>query len=223
MYLKKLALLSTLFAFCASCLAADNPVQIDNDFVRIVKVADAPHNKSALHRHPFNRVMVYLDTGDITIDHEDGHKDEQHWRAGQVAWSPAGGMHTSENVGSAPIRIVEIELKKPAPAAAPLRNPELDPLAIDSAHYSLLFENDQVRVFRSWREPGGAEPTHEHTGRGRATVLLTELDAKVKLADGSTIVQHGAPGDVTWSDGPVIHSSTNTGSNRLEVIVVEVK
>ena len=220
---KRIAFFCALFAFCACCFAADNPVKVDNGIVRILSVVDAPHGKGSLHRHEFNRVMVYLDAGDITINYEDGHKDEQHWKAGQVAWSPSGGMHTSENVGSAPIRIIEIELKKPAPATPPVRKPELDPLAIDPAHYSLLFENDQVRVFRSWREAGSPEPLHEHTGVGRATVLLTDLDATVKLQDGSTISQHGLPGDVTWSDGPVTHSSTNIGAKKLEVIVVEVK
>lgn len=221
--MRKSFLAFTISVLCAVGFAADNPVKIDNDVVRIVKVTDMPHAKGALHRHEMNRVMVYLDAADITINYEDGHKDEQHWKAGQVAWSPAGGMHTSENVGSEPIRIVEIELKKPAPATPPVRKPELDPLAIDTAHYVLLFENDQVRVFRSWREAGGAEPVHEHTGVGRATVLLTDLDSKVKLANGTTIDQHGSPGDVTWSAGPVTHSSTNVGANRLEVIVVEVK
>jgi beta-alanine degradation protein BauB len=221
--MRKTTLAFALFILCAVCFAADDPVKVDNDAVRILKVVDTPHKLSALHRHAMNRVMIYLDDGDITMNYEDGRKEEQHWKAGQVAWSPAGAMHTSENVGSAPLRIVEIELKKPAPMVQPVRKPELNPLAIDPAHYILLFENDQVRVFRSWREPGGAEPTHEHTGVGRALVLLTDLDSKLKLADGSTIVQHGSPGDVIWSDGPVTHSAVNIGTNRLEVIVVEVK
>jgi len=197
-------------------------VKIDNDVVRILRVVDAPHQKSALHRHELNRVMVYLDAGDMEIIYEDGHKEKQHWKAGQVAWSQAGGRHTSENVGSSPLRIVEIELKKPAPAAAPVRKRELDPLAIDPKHNRLLFENGQVRVFRSWREPGAAEPMHEHAGAGRATVLLADLDGVVKLADGTTSELRGSAGDVFWS-GPVTHSTTNRGSKKSEVIVVEVK
>jgi hypothetical protein len=223
MQLRKVILAAAVLVLCAVCFAADDAVKIDNDVVRIIKATELPHNKGPLHRHAMNRVMVYLDAGDITINHEDGRVEEQHWKAGDVAWSLADGMHTSENVGVGPIRLVEIELKKPAPATPPVRKPELDPLAIDSAHYTLFFENDQVRVFRSWREPGGAEPLHEHTGAGRATVLLTNLDSKVKLANGSTIDQHGMAGDVTWSDGAVVHTSTNVGANRLEVIVVEVK
>ncbi len=77
-------------------------------------------------------------------------------------------------------------------------------------------------MFRSWREPGAAEPMHEHVGAGRATVLLTDLDASVKLADGTTSDLRGSTGDVFWS-GPVTHSTTNRGSKKSEVIVVEIK
>ncbi|HEY6392934.1 MAG TPA: hypothetical protein VIX89_16755, partial [Bryobacteraceae bacterium] len=195
---------------------------IDNDVVRILKVVDAAHQKSELHRHEFNRVMIYLDAGDMQIVYENGHKETQHWKAGQVAWSQAGGWHTSENVGSSPLRIVEIELKKPAPALPPVRKREWDPLAIDPKHNRLLFENSQVRVFRSWREPGAAEPMHEHAGAGRATVFLADLDGIVKLADGATSELRGSAGDVLWS-GPVTHSTTNRGAKKSEVVVVEVK
>src|SRR5271163_685469 len=179
-----MALLAALLG-CTALLAADSPVKVDNADVRIASVVDLPHHKSAMHQHDFNRVMIYLDAGDITLTTEDGHVDEQHWKAGQVAWSPKTGRHIGENVGSAPVRIIEIELKKPAPAAAPVRNPALDPLRLDPQHNILLFENDQVRVFRSWREPGGSEAMCEHVGAGRAAVLLTPIDAQVKLADGT--------------------------------------
>src|SRR5260370_38122133 len=109
--------------------AADDRVKIDKYVVRILGVVDTPHQKSALHRHEYNRVMVYLDAGDMQIIYEDGHQEKQHWKAGQVAWSEAGGRHTSENVGSSPLRIVEIELKKSAPTVPPVRKRELDPLA----------------------------------------------------------------------------------------------
>ena len=201
--------------------AADDRVKIDNDAVRVLNVVDQPHNPSALHRHEVNRVMIYLSDGDLTVRYQDGHIDEQHWKAGQVAWSAAGGLHTSENVGAKPLRIIEVELKKPAPQKAPVRKRELDPVAIDPAHNVLLFENAQVRVFRSTREVGGIETMHEHAGTGRVGVFLTGLNATAKLADGSASSQHFAAGDVLWS-GPLTHAVTNLGPNKLEMIVVEV-
>jgi mannose-6-phosphate isomerase-like protein (cupin superfamily) len=210
-----LAYLGLLLAF-----AADDRVKIDNDSVRVLNVVDQPHNPSALHRHELNRVMVYLTSGDLNVRYQDGHVDNQRWKAGQVAWSPAGGLHISENVGPTPLHIIEVELKK-SPSKAPARNPKLDPVAIDPSHNILLFENAQVRVFRSLREAGGTEMMHEHAGAGRVGVFLTDLNATVKLTDGSSEPSHVKAGDVSWS-GPVTHATTNLGPNKLEMIVIEV-
>lgn len=212
------AFLALLLAF-----AADDRVKIDNDSVRVLDVVDQPHTPTPLHRHDVNRVMIYLTAGDQTLRHQDGHVDRQHWNAGQAAWSPAGGMHISENIGEQPLRIIEIELKKPAPAQPAERPAKLDPVAIDPEHNILLFENPQVRVFRSWREPGGTERMHQHGGTGRVGVFLTDLNATVKLADGSSSAMPKVfRGDVSWS-GPVTHATTNLGPGKLEMIVVEVK
>src|SRR5260370_13562341 len=204
-------ILTSVLLCCAFLSAADDRVKIDNDAVRILKVVDTPPQKRPLHRHELNRVMIYLNAGEMEIVYEDGHKEKQHWKAGEVGRSQARGRHTSETVGSSPLRSVEIELKKPAPAAPPVRRRELDPLAIDPKHYRLLFENSQVRVFRSWLEPGAAEPMHEHAGAGRATVLLTDLDATVKIADGATSDLRCSAGAVFWS-GPFTHATTERAS-----------
>ena len=208
-----------LFGFLLA-VAADDRVKIDNEAVRVLNVVDQPHTPSALHRHEVNRVMIYLSAGDLTVRYQNGPVEEQHWKAGQVAWSPAGGLHISENVGATPLHIIEVELKKPA-SKAPKRDPKLDPVAIDAKHNILLFENAQVRVFRSWREAGATEMMHEHVGTGRVGVFLTDLDATVKLGDGSSSALHLKAGDVTWS-APVKHATTNLGPNRFEMIVVEV-
>ena len=62
---------------------------------------------------------------------------------------------------------------------------------------------------------------HEHAGTGRVGVFLTDLNATVKLADGSSSALHVKAGDVSWS-APVTHATTNLDPNKLEMIVVEV-
>lgn len=213
-------LFALLLAWAVQGPSGDDRVRIDNDAVRVLNVVDQPRHPSALHRHELNRVMIYLTSGDLTVRYQEGHVDEQHWKAGQVAWSPAGGLHISENVGAKPLHIIEIELKKP-PSHPPARNPKLDPVVTDPKHNILLFENTQVRVFRSLREAGGKETMHEHVGTGRVGVFLTGLTATVKSGDGSSSALHYAAGDVSWS-GPATHATTNLGPGKLEMIVVEV-
>ena len=200
-------------------LAADNPVKFDNDIVRVLKVTVPPGKKSPPHTHEMNRVMIYLDSGAIDIGYKDGTLDHNVWKAEQVAWSPKSGLHTSDNVGGTTVRVVEIELKKPAPAAYK-RDAKLDPVAIDPKHNILLLENDQMRVFRSWREPGATEAMHEHTGQGRVVVLLTDIEARV--LPGATEMKDEA-GGVHWTAGPSKHAGKNVGKKRFDMILVEVK
>jgi hypothetical protein len=211
-----------LFALSLCLHGADDRVRLDNEFVRVIRAEVQPHVKGTLHRHEFNRVMIALDAGILATYYEDGRKETQHWKAGEATWSPAAGMHTSENTGERAFRLVEVEIKKPAPNASLSRNPALDPVKIDPRHNILLFENPQVRVFRSWREAGASEKMHEHTGAGRLTVLLTAADGEVKLADGSVTPLHAAAGDAMWS-GPVTHATKNSGPLRFEMIVIEMK
>src|SRR5690242_4013397 len=103
-----------LLASTAAALCAQSSAVVDNAVVRVLNAVDHPRQKTALHKHDFNRVMIYLTAGDLDVTTEDGHADHQHWKAGDVAWSPAGPLHVSENVGTADLRIIEIEIKKPA-------------------------------------------------------------------------------------------------------------
>jgi quercetin dioxygenase-like cupin family protein len=127
-------------------LAAQSPVLLDNESVRVVKAHNTPGQKSRMHRHTVNRVMVHLTAGHMRLTSDTGDARDIRFRAGEARWDPAGGLHTSENMGSGSYEIVEVELKKPD--GAKINWPELDPLRVDPKHYSLEFENEQVRVTR---------------------------------------------------------------------------
>jgi len=203
-------------------LFAQSKILEDNERIKIISALDKPHVATALHKHDFNRVMIYLDSADQDIQHPGEATEHQHWKAGDVAWSPAGGMHISENMSNNNLRIVEIELKQPAPAA-PKRKKSLDPLEIDGAHNKLIFENPQVRVFRSTRDSGDREKWHEHAGSGRVAVLLSDVSARIENANGTLAAMNGAAGDAFWTPGYIKHRAANIGTRPLEVIIVEVK
>jgi oxalate decarboxylase/phosphoglucose isomerase-like protein (cupin superfamily) len=126
------------FAPFAILFAQNRSVPVDDEFVRVLSVVDQPVAKpGALHEHKDNRLMIYLDSGDIRIEYANGKVDNQHWKAGDVAWSPANGMHTSQNVSANPVRIIEIEFhSKGVPATRALSG-------------KALLENNQVRVYRN--------------------------------------------------------------------------
>jgi len=94
---------------------------------------------------------------------------------------------------------------------------------IDPARNKLVFENPQVRVFRSSLESGAREKWHDHSGRGRAIVLLTPVAARIEPARGQQSPLNGGPGDVFWTDGLTRHRASNIGSRPSEIVVIEVK
>jgi quercetin dioxygenase-like cupin family protein len=201
--------------------AADNPAKIDNDQARILVVRSEPDVKSSLHKHDMNRVMIYLDAGKMTLTDPNGKVETLNFKAGEVLWSPAGGLHTSLNVSGHAVRIVEVELKSKPGRASTLQQPALDPVKVDPKRYKVEFENDQVRVFRVRYEPHDKGVTHEHT-LNRVVTFITDGNMKVTTPDGESKILKTAAGDVTWG-GPAKHIEENLSDQPFEVVVVEFK
>jgi hypothetical protein len=214
----------TVLAPLLLAFAAD--VKVDNDAVRIVSIFQEVGQERLNSTQRPNYVIVCLSDGEETEFFGGTLMMTKHWKAGEVLWAQikAEARETiSRNTGSTPLRFIEIELKR-AVRPQPARDPKLDPVAIDPTHNILLFENPQVRVFRSKREPGGTEMMHQHTGAGRVGVFFTPLSAIERLADGSARpVPKLSAGELKWSEGPTIHATTNLGPDAMDMIVIEVK
>jgi uncharacterized RmlC-like cupin family protein len=204
----------------AACLTAQTSPSIDNDQVRALTAHDEPHVKHALHEHKFNRVMVYLNAGEQDIVTQDRKKTTLKFQPGDVKWSPATGLHTSEVTSSSPVNIIEIEVKKrgdPSKSAATA----LDPLKISPSVYKLEFENAQVRVMRVKFPAHGSVPEHEHA-LNRVVVYLTDQDSKLTTPDGKVEESKHKAGQASWG-GPTRHKEENVLDTPVEVIVVEFK
>ena len=204
----------------AACAPAQTPPAIDNDQVHVVTAHDQPHVKHALHEHKLNRVMVYLNAGEQDIVTQDGKKTTLKFKPGDVKWSPASGLHTSEVTSSAPVSIIEIEVKKlgdPTKSATTA----LDPLKVSPSIYKLEFENSQVRVMRVKFPAHGSVPEHEHA-LNRVVVYLTDQDSKLTTPDGKVEESKHKAGHTSWG-GPTRHKEENVLDTPVEVIVVEFK
>lgn len=207
-------------AAAAAAFAQSNPAKIDNDQVKVLVVNQKPHVKTRLHKHDVNRVMIYLNAGNQTIDYQKEGVKQLNWKAGQALWSPASGMHIAEIISANPVTIAEVELKKPAARSA-AKYPAADPVKVDPKHYKIEMENDQVRVLRVRIGPGESTPVHEH-GLNRVVVYLTDMNFRVTGDDGKPqMVTHQA-GEVSWGT-PTRHKEENVSNKPFEVVVVEVK
>ena len=129
-------------------------------------------------------------------------------------------MHTSEIISSAPVNIVEVEVKKPGNAAKSVNTP-LDPVKVDPKEYRVEFENDQVRVTRVHIAAHAKVPQHEHV-LNRVVIYLTDQNGSMTTPDGKTDVAQHKAGDASWG-APTKHREENLKDTPFEAVVVELK
>ena len=99
-----------MLLLAAAPIVAQDGVKFDTPEVRVIEAVNTPGQRSALHKHDVNRVMIYLDDGHMELTDPQGNVENVRWKAGDVRWSPAGGPHTSANVGSTTYRIISDRL-----------------------------------------------------------------------------------------------------------------
>jgi uncharacterized RmlC-like cupin family protein len=193
---------------------------LENEQVKVIRALEKPHVKGKFHAHAQNRVLIYLQPGRKRFEYQDGRQAEVFdWKAGEVKWSPANGMHSPEVLSDGAFNIVEIELKTPGTEKAISSN--LDPIKIDPKHYKLEFENAQVRVLRVKIEAHGTAPMHEHS-LNRVTVFLTDQEFRVKDTHGKNEIMKHRAGEAVWGT-PTTHTETNLSNHPFEVVAIELK
>ena len=95
-----------------------------------------------------------------------------------------------------------------------------DPTQVDAKHYTVEFENDQVRVLRISYASGEESVMHEHPNS--VAVFLTDAKTEMKLPDGTTIEDIRKSGEASWTPSGK-HLPKNIADNRSELILVELK
>lgn len=155
--------------------------------------------------HATNRVLVYLDDGVMTRQ-EGSDTQTIAFHRGDVRWRPASGAYVAENTSDHPIRILEIDLKGGPAGAAPVST--LDPTVVDTRHYKIDFENDQVRVLRVHYDARDTGAQHEHI-LNRVVVYLND--------------QPGAKADEVRMSGAATHTEQNASDQPADRIAIEIK
>jgi quercetin dioxygenase-like cupin family protein len=95
-----------------------------------------------------------------------------------------------------------------------------DAAKVDAKHYTVAFENDQVRVLKVHYGPGEKSTMHSHPNT--VAVFLTDAKGRFTVPDGKSQDISVKAGDVIWDDA-TIHLPENTGDKAFEVVLVELK
>jgi quercetin dioxygenase-like cupin family protein len=95
-----------------------------------------------------------------------------------------------------------------------------DPVKVDPKHYTVVFENDAVRVLRIHYAPGEKSVMHSHPDS--VAVFLEDQKAKMTDPDGKSEEMSGKKGEAVFTPAGA-HLPENTGTGRIEVVLVELK
>ncbi len=191
-------------------------VEVENAWVRVLRINYGPKEKSVMHKHPAG-VVVYLADSKVKFGLPGGKSEERSGKAGEALWTPAE-THLPENLGDKPLGAILVELKA-RPAAAKSAAAE-DPLKTNTQIYKAEVENDRVRVLRV--KVGPHQKTTMHSHPANVIIFLTDARIKFSFPDGKTQEAQVKAGQVQWGDA-VRHAGENLGDSPAEVIVVELK
>ncbi len=95
-----------------------------------------------------------------------------------------------------------------------------DPVKVDSKHYTVEFENEQVRVLRIKVGPHEKSVMHQHPDA--VAIFVTDISGKFTFPDGKTEDNTRKAGEALWTPATT-HLPENTSDQPFEVILVELK
>lgn len=96
---------------------------------------------------------------------------------------------------------------------------DTDPVTSNPHLYSVLFENERVRVLEYRDEPGAKSTPHRHPD----SVMVTLSAFDRRLASGDREVDVTLPGGAARWLAAQTHTGENIGSTETHVIFVELK
>lgn len=94
-----------------------------------------------------------------------------------------------------------------------------DPTQTDPGLYSVIFENDRVRVLEYRDRPG--DRTHPHTHPDSVMYTLSSFTRRLR-AGGHQVELHLDPGEARWLDAQE-HAGENIGDTPTHALFIELK
>ena len=102
--------------------------------------------------------------------------------------------------------------QKPAP---------IDPVTASPDQFTVLLNNDQVRVVQYTLRPGARDQWHTHPPKVSYVVSGGEL--RIHMADGTSFLATEKAGTASWMDALPRHYAENVGRTTVSIVLTEVK
>lgn len=88
-------------------------VVLENEHVRVIEYEIAPGQRDPWHTHP-PKVSYIIAGGALRIHLQNGESFEVTEETGATHWAEALGVHSAENIGTTPVRVLIVEVKSAA-------------------------------------------------------------------------------------------------------------
>lgn len=86
-------------------------IVFENARVRVREVTLPPKQSAGMHTHALAHVGVVIQGGTLSFRYPDGRTETETFSAGGAGFRDANVTHEPINIGSTPVRVIEVELK----------------------------------------------------------------------------------------------------------------
>ncbi len=192
----------------------------DNERVTIWDVTWIQGKPSAMHRHKYDLVGVYLVGSPIKVTLPDGTSRESKVEEGFVLFQPKGVTHIEEGlVDDNPRHAILIDLKDHV--ASPIPNTTGLPSAFPREGAVNRLENERIVIWDYRRTAGRPTPMHFHD-RDVVVVVMEGGELESTTPDGKSRVSRVARGEASFTPGNRAHTERLV-SGSARAILVELK
>lgn len=98
---------------------------------------------------------------------------------------------------------------------------QIDAVTANPHQYTVLLENEHVRVIRYVLQPGESDKTHTHPPK--VSYVLSGGDLRIVLESGETFDVKETEGAASWMAALGRHHAENIGKTPVAILLVEVK
>ena len=95
------------------------------------------------------------------------------------------------------------------------------PVTVSPGMFTILLENEHVRVVTYRIEPGERDEWHTHPAK--VSYVVSGGTLRITLDDGSSFVVEEESDTATWMDHVGRHYAENVGDSTVQIVLVEVK
>ena len=98
---------------------------------------------------------------------------------------------------------------------------EVDPVTVSPERFTVLLENDHVRVVEYVLLPGERDEWHTHPPKVSYVVAGGTL--RITTGDGQSFVTEELTGAAAWMEELGLHFAQNVGATPVRIVLIEVK